>query len=92
MFNKHLINSIYYYIPVLLTSQECYKDKMGQQMGSIFKKLKHNLNGRHEIKHELEQAEILYFSYTVSAKYIRNSTKLEDRPPYSFWFGHLKLV
>ena len=41
---------------------------MGQQMGSIFKKLKHNLSGRHAIKHELEQAEILDFSCTVSGK------------------------
>ena len=39
-------------------------------MGSIFKKLKPDLNVRHDTKHGLEKAEILDFSCTASGKYI----------------------
>ena len=39
-------------------------------MGSIFKKLKHDLNVRHDTNHGLEKAEILDFSCTASGEYI----------------------
>lgn len=52
---------------------------MGQQMGSIFKKLKHDLTGRHVTKHELEETGILRFSHSISDTSIRKSTELEVR-------------
>lgn len=48
-------------------------------MGSSFKKLKHDLYGRHETKHKLEEVEILYFFHSVSGRYIRKSSKHEAR-------------
>lgn len=62
-------------------------------MGSIFKKLKQELNGRYEIKHELNRQKFFIPPILSLADIVEKVLNLkQDRPGYKFWFGHLQLV